>query len=102
MRQRFLHRIWTTLVWSLPVVLPLLTATLSLVVAGAETSELGDITWALLAIPVLGVVGAWARAKQGSGWGNALGAALIGVIPGYFIWYQALEATCHGAYECPF
>jgi hypothetical protein len=106
----FLSTVGRTIAWSLPVLLPLLLAAASLLIADSAASEASDIVWAFFAIPVLGVVGAWARVAEATSpgeqsrgdWANALGAALIGIVPAYFIWYQALEATCHGAYECPF
>ena len=100
----------TTAVWSLPPLLPLVPAAVALLVALPQGSDSDDITWALIAIPAVGVLGAWPRAAQSirigdtrsAAWLNALGAATIGIVIGYLIWWQALEATCHGAYECPF
>jgi membrane associated rhomboid family serine protease len=40
--------------------------------------------------------------SKSTAWLNALGAAMIGVVIGYFVWWQAVEETCHGRYECPF
>jgi hypothetical protein len=59
---------------------------------------------------LVALVGAWARATQSATageskpnvWLNALGAAAIGVVIGYLLWWQALEGTCRGRYECPF
>jgi hypothetical protein len=100
----------STVVWSLPLLLPLVPAAVSLVLASPDSSNSDDIYWALIAIPVIALLGAWVRAAQsataGEGranaWLNALGAAAIGVAIGYLLWWQALEETCHGRYECPF
>jgi hypothetical protein len=40
--------------------------------------------------------------SKSTAWLNALRAAMIGVVIGYFVWWQAVEETCHGRYECPF
>jgi peptidoglycan/LPS O-acetylase OafA/YrhL len=103
-------RLASTAVWSLPLLLPLVPAAISLLLAAPEGSDSDDVYWALIAIPLAALLGALARALQteaigestSSAWMNALGAAAIGVVIGYLLWWQALEATCHGAYECPF
>jgi membrane associated rhomboid family serine protease len=90
--------------------LPLVPAAVAVLVALPEGSDSNDIVWALVVIPLVGVLGAWPRAAQSmslgesksTAWLNALGAAMIGVVIGYFVWWQAVEETCHGRYECPF
>ena len=104
------RRLASTAVWSLPLLLPLVPAAVSLLLAQPEGSDSDDIYWALIAIPLVALLGASARALQTatigestpSAWLNALGAAAIGVVIGYLLWWHALDTTCHGRYECPF
>jgi hypothetical protein len=102
-------RLGRMVVWTLPLLLPVLPAVVALSQAAPEESVSRDISWALWAIPVGALLGTLARAVQlvfdGVGWGFAvLTAAIMGAIGlgiGYVLWWQALVATCHGGYECP-
>ena len=104
-----LKRLSDIVVWSLPLLLPVVPAVVSLLLAAAPDSDSRDIGWAFIAIPAAAILGACARAVQSariggstsSAWLNALGAAAIGLVIG-FLWWQALVDTCHGGYECPF
>ena len=100
------------MVWTLPLVLPLVPAVVSLLVAAGPDSDGGDMVFLLtfIAIPAVAILGASVRAVQSARIGerdssallNALGAGAIGVVVGWFLWWQAIDETCHGRYECPF
>jgi hypothetical protein len=100
----------TTMLWAMPMLLPLAAATVALSLSSAESSDFDDVRWALLAIPGLALIGACARTacltahgeRGRSAWWGALGAAAIGVGFAYVVWYGAWVNTCHGRYECPF
>jgi peptidoglycan/LPS O-acetylase OafA/YrhL len=104
------RRLGSTVVWTLPVLMPIVLAIVSLLIAMPEDSETDDVLWGFIGIPAVALSGAWARAvqserlgdSQSAAWLNALGAAAIGVVIGYVLWWQAVEETCHGRYECPF
>ena len=108
--RRIARWLGSTAVWSLPVLLPIAPAIVALLVAAPESSGSDDIVWGLIAIPLGAAFGVWARAAQSvrigdskaRAWLNAVGSATIGVLIGGVLWFEALEATCHGAYECPF
>lgn len=104
------RRLAKTAIWSLPFLLPLGPAAISLVLAAPESSKPSDVEWAATAIPPIAFLGAWARAAQSlaagqarsKAWLSALAAASIGVVMAYLLWWQAVVDTCHGGYECPF
>jgi hypothetical protein len=105
------RRLRETLVWSLPVLLPVVLGTVSLLVALPEDSHAGRLIGvSFFGIPAVALVGACARATQSerlgesgsAAWLNAFGGAGIGIGFGYVLWCLAVEANCHGDYECPF
>ena len=104
------RRVSDIVVWSLPLLLPVVPAVVSLLLAADPDSDSRDIGWAFVAIPAAAILGARARAVQSariggsksSAWLNALGAAGIGLLIGWYLWWQAVVDTCHGGYECPF
>jgi hypothetical protein len=97
-------------VWILPLALPLVPAIGAVVTAQPGEGDVGEIAWALWAIPLCALLGSSARAVQlafdgvSRGLGALLGLAmgLIGMILGYFVWFVAVTRTCDGRYECPF
>jgi hypothetical protein len=110
-RARLVRRLRETLVWSLPVLLPVALGTVSLLLALPEDSDVRDLWGAFfVGIPAVALVGACARATQSqrlgesgsAAWLNAFGGAGIGIGFGYVLWWWAVEASCHGRYECPF
>jgi hypothetical protein len=104
------RRLRETLVWSLPVLLPVALGAVSFLLALPEDSDwhLGGVFF--IGIPAVALVGACARAAQSerlgesgsAAWLNAFGGAGIGIGFGYLLWWLAVEASCHGGYECPF
>jgi len=100
----------TLVVWSLPVLLPIVAGAIALIHAAPESSDRDDIAWAFTAIPLVALLGALARVvqsafygeKTSTAWLGALVGAAVGAGIGYVLWWQAVVVTCHGRYECPF
>jgi hypothetical protein len=104
------RNVGTLVVWSLPVVLPIVVGAISLIQAVPESSDSDEISWAFIAIPAVALLGAFARVvqsvsheeKTSTAWLGALVGAAIGAVIGYGLWWEAVVQTCHGRYECPF
>jgi hypothetical protein len=92
-----------------PAALPILLAAVAALLALSSTSDSNEVAWALPSMPVAALIGAAARANElirvgvddsQARW-SGITLAGLGLVVSYTIWFAAVEASCHGAYECP-